>query len=159
MIETFADDPANRWRFFTDAVMGGVSSGQLSFDRDDHRFWARMTGTVSTANSGGFIQMQMRLSAPFPAGTGGVRLVTRGGGHGYFVHLRATGASTPTAFHRAGFAVTPEWREILLPFSKFTQANRSVPVLGEGTGIATVAVVAYGRNFQADVSVSEIGFY
>lgn len=159
MIETFADNPANRWRFFTDAVMGGVSSGQLNFDRDDHRFWARMTGTVSTANNGGFIQMQMRLSAPFPTRTGGVRLVARGDGEGYFIHLRCTDASTPTAFHRAGFTVTPEWREILLPFREFTPANRNMPVLGEVTGVATVAVVAYGRNFQADVSVSEIGFY
>ena len=100
MIETFADDPANRWRFFTDAVMGGVSSGQLSFDRDDHRSCARMTGTVSTANNGGFIQIQMRPSAPFPAGTGGVRLVTRGGGHGYFIHLRTTGALKRPGFCR-----------------------------------------------------------
>jgi hypothetical protein len=159
LIETFADNPASRWRFFTDAVMGGVSSGQLNFDRDDHRFWARMTGTVSTANNGGFIQMQTRLQTPFPLGNGGVRLVARGDGQGYFIHLRCTGASTPTAFHRAGFAVTPEWREITLPFNEFTPANRSVPALCEGTGIATVAVVAYGKNFQADVSVSEIGSY
>ena len=57
MIETFGDNPARRWRFFSDQVMGGVSSGALHFDHDDIRNWARMTGMVSTENNGGFIQM------------------------------------------------------------------------------------------------------
>ena len=57
MIETFADNPASRWRFFSDQVMGGVSSGALHFDHDDIRNWAGMTGMVSTKNNGGFIQM------------------------------------------------------------------------------------------------------
>ena len=77
-IEEFALQPETRWRFFTDGVMGGVSSGQLAFKQDDGRQYARMTGAVSTANRGGFIQMRFDLASPPPEGSTGVRLVVRG---------------------------------------------------------------------------------
>lgn len=159
MIETFADNPAGRWRFFTDQVMGGVSSGALHFDHDDNRNWARMTGAVSTANNGGFIQMQHRLDAPLPASVAGVRLIARGNDQRYYIHLRRTGASAPTAFYRAGFDVGSEWHEIRLPFALFTASNGGMPAPLEGSSIASVAVVAYGRDHQADIFIGEIGFY
>ncbi|WP_303784793.1 CIA30 family protein [Sandarakinorhabdus limnophila] len=70
--EVFADDPASRWRFFTDTVMGGVSSGPIAFQSEPNQRFARMTGLVSTANNGGFIQMQMQTKKPLSAdGQGG----------------------------------------------------------------------------------------
>ena len=53
LIEDFTMQPETRWRFFTDAVMGGVSSGQVVFAQEDGRPHARMTGRVSTANRAG----------------------------------------------------------------------------------------------------------
>ena len=53
--------PEAGWRFFTDNVMGGISTGQLAFAREDGQTYARMTGRVSTANRGGFIQMRLDL--------------------------------------------------------------------------------------------------
>lgn len=159
MIETFAENPARRWRFFSDTVMGGVSSGRLQFDSDDDRRWARMTGTVSTANNGGFIQMQTRFEAPLQAGLNGVRLVARGNDERYFIHLRRAGAAMPTAFYRAGFEVTSGWRETRLPFGLFTAANQRIPATVAGTDIASLAVVAFGKDHDADICVSEIGFY
>lgn len=159
MIENFAGDPESRWRFFSDTVMGGVSSGQVQFEHDDDRHWARMTGTVSTANNGGFIQIQRRLELPLPNGFSGVRLVARGNNQRYFIHLRRTRQPTPTAFYRAGFDVTDEWREARLPFSLFTASRRGMPDVLTGTSIASVAVVAFGREHHADIYVSEIGFY
>ena len=50
MIETFEVQPETRWRFFTDGVMGGVSSGQVTFLKEDGQAYARMTGRVSTEN-------------------------------------------------------------------------------------------------------------
>ena len=159
MIETFGDNPARRWRFFSDTVMGGVSSGRLQFDSDHDRRWARMTGTVSTANNGGFIQMQARFEAPLPAGLDGVRLVARGNDEGYFIHLRRAGEAMPTAFYRAGFDVTSGWRETRLPFALFTASNQRIPASVAGTDIASIAVVAFGKDHGVDISVSEIGFY
>ena len=159
MIETFDDSAAGRWRFFTDQVMGGVSFGALHYDHHDDRNWARMTGTVSTANSGGFIQMQHRLDAPLLSDASGVRLVARGNDQRYFIHLRRSGAAAPTAFYRAGFDVTSEWREVRLPFALFTASNSGMSAVLEGHSVASVAIVAYGRNHLAEICISEIGFY
>ncbi|MBC7507014.1 MAG: CIA30 family protein [Sandarakinorhabdus sp.] len=159
MIETFADNPADRWRFFTDQVMGGVSSGTLHFDHDNNRSWARITGMISTANNGGFIQMQRLLEAPLPSGLTGVRLIARGNDQRYFIHLRRTGAASPTAFYRAGFDVTSKWCATRLPFALFTASKGGMPALLEGSNLASVGIVAYGRNHHADICISEIGFY
>jgi hypothetical protein len=117
-----------------------------------------MTGTVSTANNGGFIQMQRRLELPLPNGLSGVRLVARGNDQRYFIHLRRAGESTPTAFYRADFPVTSEWRDTRLPFSMFTASKRGMPDVVKGESIASVAVVAFGREHRADICVSVIDF-
>ena len=72
MIENFESKPETRWRFFTDRVMGGVSSGKVAFIREDGRVHAHMTGNVSTENNGGFIQMRLELDDGAPEdATGG----------------------------------------------------------------------------------------
>jgi hypothetical protein len=71
LTEVFADNPASRWRFFTDTVMGGVSAGNMAFHSEPNQRFARLTGLVSTANNGGFIQMQMQMKSRFrPAARG-----------------------------------------------------------------------------------------
>jgi len=59
VIEDFTMQPETRWRFFTDQVMGGMSSGGVAFAQEDGTPFARMTGHVSTANRGGFIQLRL----------------------------------------------------------------------------------------------------
>jgi len=90
-MEDFTMQPETSWRFFTDQLMGGLSTGAVSFAQEDGQSFARMTGRVSTANRGGFIQMRHDLDNPPPEGTTGVRIVVRGNTPRYFVHLR-TGA-------------------------------------------------------------------
>lgn len=91
MVENFEIQPQTRWRFFTDSVMGGVSSGQVVFVPEDGQVYAHMTGKVSTQNNGGFIQMRKELPDGAPDGATGVRLVVRGNDQRYFVHLRTSG--------------------------------------------------------------------
>ena len=59
-----AMQPDSRWRFFTDGVMGGVSTGQIAFEEEAGSPFLRMTGHVSTANRGGFIQARRDLTEP-----------------------------------------------------------------------------------------------
>ena len=92
VIEDFTMQPETRWQFFTDQVMGGVSTGGVTFAQQDGQSFARMAGRVSTANRGGFIQMRLDLANPPPEGATGVRLIVRGIDQRYFVHLR-TGAT------------------------------------------------------------------
>jgi hypothetical protein len=121
MIEEFTMQPEAGWRFFTDSVMGGLSSGAVVFAEEDGELHARMTGRVSTANRGGFIQMRLDLASPPPETATGVRLVVRGNDQRYFVHLRTSGTILPWQYYQAGFDVTRSWSEVRLPFDAFYQ--------------------------------------
>jgi hypothetical protein len=158
-IEDFAMQPETRWRFFTDTVMGGVSTGRVEFIREDGRTHARMTGRVSTANRGGFIQMRMDLDPPPPDGTVGVRLVVRGNGQRYFVHLRTTGTVLPWQYYQAGFEAPRDWVEVRLPLDAFRASGALLRKTPRPGSLTSVAVVAYGRDHDAEIEVREVGFY
>ena len=116
--------PDSRWRFFTDQVMGGRSTGTVIFLSEAELSFARMTGHVSTANRGGFIQMRLDLPSPLPEATAGLRLIVRGNTQRYFVHLRS-GGSLPWQYHQAGFDVTEGWDEVRLSFATFFPEGRT----------------------------------
>lgn len=151
--------PETRWRFFTDRVMGGVSTGQVAFVEEDGQQHARMTGRVSTANRGGFIQMRMDLASPPPEDAAGVRLVVRGNDQRYFVHLRTSGTVLPWQYYQAGFDVTQDWREVRLPFGAFAASGALLRTEPRPASLTSLAVVAYGRDHEAEIEVREVGFY
>jgi len=147
------------WRFFTDAVMGGVSSGQVVSMQENDRPFARMTGRVSTANRGGFIQMRLDLVSPPPVGSTGVRVTVRGNNQRYFVHVRTTGTARPWHYYQAGFEVTGAWAEVRLPFAAFVAAGGALPTPPVPSSLTSVAVVAYGRDHDALIDVGDVAFY
>ena len=159
MIETFEVQPDTRWRFFTDGVMGGVSSGQVTFLQEDGRAYARMTGRVSTENNGGFIQMRMDLPEGAPEGSTGVRLIVRGNDQPYFVHLRTSGTMLPWQYYQAGFEVSGNWAEVRLPFELFKRSGRLLREVPRADGLKSIAVVAFGRDHDAKIDVRELGWY
>lgn len=159
MIEDFRMQAATRWRFFTDGVMGGVSTGQVVIVTGEGPPHARMTGHVSTANNGGFIQMRHELSAPPPTGTRGLRLIVRGNGQRYFVHLRTGATLLPWQYYQAPFDVTESWTEVRLPYAAFHASGRNLSPAPHPQSLSSVAIVAYGRDHDAEVEVRELGFY
>lgn len=159
IIEDFTMQPETRWRFITDGVMGGVSSGQLVFMQDGGRPHARMTGRVSTANRGGFIQMRLDLPSPPPEGSTGVRLFVRGNDQRNYVHLRSAGTILPWQYYQAGFQVTRGWTEIFLPLDAFLASGVLLRSEVQPRSLTSVAVVAYGRDHEAEIDVREVGFY
>jgi hypothetical protein len=159
MVEDFTMQPETRWRFFTDQVMGGISTGSVTFAKEDGQTFARMTGRVSTANNGGFIQMQLDLTTPPPDSATGVRIVVRGNSQNYFVHLRTGGTLLPWQYYQAEFSVTENWSEVRLPLTAFIASSaflRDVPRL---SSLTSLAVVAYGRDHDALIDVQQIEFY
>jgi len=159
VIEDFTMQPETRWRFLTDQVMGGVSTGGVAFALEDGTPYARMTGRVSTANRGGFIQMRLDLASPPPKGTTGVRLVVRGNAQRYFVHLRTGGTLLPWQYYQAGFDVTQSWSEVRLPMDGFTASGALLRNVPRPTSLSSVAIVAYGRDHDAQIDVREVSFY
>lgn len=159
LIEDFMVEPETRWRFFADTVMGGVSSGKVSFVTEGDKTHARMTGTVSTANNGGFIQIRLDLATPPPPGTTGVRLVVRGNDQLYFVHLRTDGTVLPWQYYQAGFDVTRDWIKVRLPFTAFEASGALLRDVPRAERLTSIGVVAYGRDHEAEIDVREVGFY
>jgi hypothetical protein len=117
-----------------------------------------MTGRVSTANRGGFIQMRINLEAPPPEGTS-VRLLVRGNEQRYFVHLRTTGTVLPWQYYQAGFDATRSWTEVRLPLEAFAASGALLRAEPRPGTLTSLAVVAYGRDHDAEVEAREVGFY
>jgi hypothetical protein len=159
LIEDFTMQPETRWRFFTDQVMGGVSTGGVVFANEDGTSFARMTGRVSTANRGGFIQMRLDLATSPLAGTTGVRLIVRGNDQRYFVHLRTGGTLLPWQYYQAGFNVTDTWSEVRLPLDTFKASGGLLRNVPDPSSLTSLAIVAYGRDHDAQIDVREVGFY
>ena len=159
MIMNFEIQPETRWRFFADTVMGGVSSGQVAFETDGDASYAHMTGRVSTANNGGFIQIRMELPDAAPVETTGVRLIVRGNDQRYFVHLRTRGTMLPWQYYQAGFDVTRDWTEVRLPFEAFEASGRMLRTAPRAQSLRSIGIVAYGRDHEAEIDVREVGFY
>lgn len=159
VFEDFGVDAENRWRFFADTVMGGISSGEVTFKRDISGTFARMTGTVSTANNGGFIQFRRLLQNPLPRETRGLRLIVRGNGQQYFVHLRTTGTFFPWQYYQSDFTANQAWSEVWLPLINFKASGAFMRSPPTARSLRSVGIVAYGRDHEAQIDVREIDFY
>ncbi len=159
MIETFENQPESRWRFFADTVMGGVSTGEVSFQSEGDISFARMTGRVSTANNGGFIQIRTDLATSPSPGTTGVRLMVRGNDQQYFVHLRTGGTLLPWQYYQAGFETTSSWSEVRLPLDAFEASGRMLRRIPRAQSLKSIGIVAFGRDHEAEIDVREVGFY
>jgi hypothetical protein len=149
----------SRWRYLSDQVMGGISEGQARFESDADAPVLRLTGDVSTANRGGFVQVRRALDSPLPAQAKGVILTVRGNDQRYFVHLRTSGTSLPWQYYQAGFEATSDWQVVRLPLSAFTASGSLLRKTPRPETIRSLGIVAYGRDHRADISVKSVGFY
>ncbi len=159
MIENFASKPDTRWQFITDTVMGGVSSGKVEFIREDGYAYARMTGNVSTENSGGFIQIRMKLTQSLPQDALGLRLLVRGNMQRYFLHLRTSGTVLPWQYYQAGFDVSEDWKEVLLPFEVFKASGIFLRANPLPESVKSVGIVAFGRDHKVGIEVRQLGYF
>jgi hypothetical protein len=89
----------------------------------------------------------------------GVRLVVRGNGQRYFVHLRTSGTVLPWQYYQGGFDSSEDWAEVRIPLSEFKPSGRILRSELRAGSVKSVGIVAYGRDHQADIRVQEIGFY
>lgn len=143
-----------QWRYFGDTVMGGVSDGSARMDGTA----LRLTGTVSTANNGGFIQARTELPDGVPDTASGVQLRVRGNGERYFIHLRTRGTRLPWQYYQAGFETGADWRDVTLTWDDFVPSGGLLPRRVSPARIRSLGLVAYGRDHRADVSLQAFGW-
>ncbi|WP_050928753.1 CIA30 family protein [Aestuariivita boseongensis] len=147
------------WEFVADTVMGGVSTGHVTWD-DAHQV-ARLTGEVSLENDGGFVQMAADLSPErglFDAsGFDGIALELRGNGEVYDLRLRTDALSRPWQSFRTEVTAPETWACLHIPFDRF-EPHRTDAAF-DPARLRRVGILAIGRVFTADVSVRSFGFY
>jgi len=158
----FTADSGKYWQYVSDRVMGGVSDGQVTLEQDGEMYYARLTGNVSTKNNGGFIQLRSGVSFSNSEKDGknlrGVRLNVRGNGETYYIHIRTNESWSPSDYYSTTFIADSEWKMIDLPFNIFERRWSNNSSL-DAKKIRSFGIVAYGRDYISDVSVSTIEFY
>lgn len=159
--KNFISKLGTQWRAVSDQVMGGISEVSVAHDIIDGRRCLRLTGDVRLENDGGFMQAALDLT---PSGDTldvsdytGMRLIVRGNGEEYSVHLRTPDNVRPWQSYRAHLTAGVSWETIDLSFDAFTPYRLEAPL--DITRLRRIGVVAIGRAFHADLAVSELGFF
>lgn len=156
---TFAEDAMTLtpdWEYVADTVMGGVSTGQVQQQEVSGRMATRLTGDVSLENNGGFVQMAFDVSTPAGAFTG-IEITVLGNGEVYELRARTDALSRPWQSFRAEFNAPDRWTTIRIPFTDL--APHKTDATFDPGGLRRLGLVAIGRAFRADLSVSGIQFY
>lgn len=153
LLDRMTPASAFAWTFLSDRVMGGVSQGAAAIEEDA----IRLTGKVSTENNGGFVQVRTALQGVPPAAQGLI-LRVRGTPQRYFIHLRTAQSARPWEFFQTAFDAQGDWRDLRLPFAVF-EARGGVRDGLRAEAIRSLGLAAYGRDHEADVSLSALGLY
>ena len=159
LLDDFKNKPEERWKFISDTVMGGISSGQLSFSADDDANFARMVGKVSTENNGGFIQFRRSVINGLPTNTKGLKLSLRGNGQKYFVHIRTKGTFLPWQYYQQSFMANEDWSEKAMLLTEFRPSGVLLKKTIDPKNIRSIAIVAFGRDHEAKIDVRKVSFF
>jgi len=159
LLDDFKNKPEDRWKFIADTVMGGISSGKLSFSVDDNANFARMVGKVSTENNGGFIQFRRSVINGLPAKTKGLKLSLRGNGQKYFVHIRTKGTFLPWQYYQQSFMANEGWSETTMLLDEFRPSGVLLRKTIDPNSIKSIGIVAFGRDHEAEIDVRKISFF
>ena len=149
------------WQRFTDQVMGGRSTATSDLGVVDGRRCLRLTGEVSLANNGGFIQVALPLAARGGTldaqGWTGLRLLVRGTGEGYYLHLRTADCQFPWQYYGAKLPCGPQWFAVEIPFADFRPESLAAEL--DLSRLQRLGVVAAKQAFAADIAVARIELF
>jgi hypothetical protein len=159
LLDDFSENSTNRWDYFSDQVMGGVSVGNFQIITKENESYAQLIGEVSTKNNGGFIQFRADVSDLSKENLKGIYLRAKGNNQKYFVHLRTKGTLLPWQYYQAEFLALDEWQLIKLPLESFVASSGWLRKNIVSTSMKTLGIVAFGRDHIAELSISEVGFY
>jgi hypothetical protein len=149
------------WEYVADDVMGGVSVGGMTEERFHGRDAVVLRGDVSLENNGGFIQIATDFR---PSGQvmdvsqwRGIEFDVWGNGRAYDIRLRTDQLQRPWQSFRAEFETKEQWQTVQIPFTDFF-AHRIEAELDQ-TRLRRVAILAIGREFRAEVCISDLRFF
>ena len=92
-------------------------------------------------------------------GKTGIKLMVKGNGDLYYLHIRSTNTRLPWHYYQQSFQTNGSWSEIRLPFETFVKSSSLMRNTLNQSKIKTIGIVAYGKDYTADVSVQSLEFY
>ena len=152
------DNIRGNWSAISDNVMGGISEVNFYEIEEDGKKFYRLEGQVSTENNGGFIQSVVRINNS-AEDFNGIRVQARGSKDGYYLWIRTPACRFPWDRYIAYFEPSNEWSSIEIPFSGLKKSNFYMPKKMNSSRIKTIALAAYGKDFDARLDIGNIEFY
>ena len=146
------------WKIITDQVMGGISKGKFNYKKIDNDYAIVLTGSVSTKNNGGFIQIRRKLNNIKLNQVKNLIVQAKGNNEKYFIHLRTTYTILPWQYYQSSFLVENNFKNFVLPIKNFKRSGYLLPKEINPNNIKSVAIVAFGKNYKAELIVKEISF-
>tara|TARA_B100000989_G_scaffold290740_1_gene264265 strand:- start:1053 stop:1607 length:555 start_codon:yes stop_codon:yes gene_type:complete len=146
------------WEFVSDDVMGGKSVGQFNVNYKEGEIFYRLRGKVSTENNGGFIQFRSKIEINDPS-LKGIKFKVRGNGEKYFVHVRTPFTFLPWQYYSYSFYTQNEWTEIKFLLSDFKKSHKLQPSEFLSTKIKSIAFVAFGQDYDAELDIKDLEFF
>ena len=149
-IESFTKN----WNFISDQVMGGLSSGKFEVINEVEEHFIRLSGSVSTKNNGGFIQI--RSDFDFEGRDfRGIRIKARGYPSEYYIHIRTHFLLMPWQYYSSEFEVSENWKEFEIFFEDFEKSNFYQPSNFGSSEIKSIGFVAFGKDFEPKLDIIE----
>ena len=148
----------HKWEFVSDDVMGGKSIGKLKISNDEGEMFYRLKGKVSTENNGGFIQFRSKIEIS-DTSLKGIKFKVRGNGEKYFVHVRTPFTFLPWQYYFYSFYTQDEWTEIKFLISDFKKSHKLQPSEFLSTKIKSIAFVAFGQDYNAELDIKDLEFF
>ena len=147
-----------QWKFISDNVMGGLSTGSIVYEMKEGQSIAYLSGDVTTENNGGFIQVRRNLKEIDLQEANYVKITAKGNGEKYYIHLRTTGTILPWQYYQSAFVVEKKYKDFILPIKQFKKSGSFQANVVKSKSITSIGVVAYGRDHKAEIYVKEISF-
>jgi hypothetical protein len=180
MLEAFPlTSSGTEWRGVSDRVMGGISNGIIKREVDlEGRTANVLTGHVSLANGGGFIQMVTDLPLASKKSVDaseydGLQLEVlhrnipkddedneppSKKSQTFNVHLRTPGTFQQASYrHTFEIAEPNQWTTIMIPWSSFQGYGISDPL--DISALRRIGIVAIGREMDVFLAVGGVNFY
>ena len=148
----------NEWNFITDQVMGGISTGTYNYKKINNDIVVKITGNVSTKNNGGFIQVRRNLDNINLTNAKNVEVIAKGNNEKYFIHLRTNFTLLPWQYYQYSFTVQKDFKNFILPIRNFKKSGFLLPDKINPKNIKSIGIVAFGRDYKAELIIKEISF-
>ena len=146
------------WKMITDQVMGGISQGQFNYQKIGDDNAVILTGSVSIKNNGGFIQIRRNLNHVNLNKVKKLTIIAKGNDEKYFIHLRTAFTVLPWQYYQSPFVVENSFKSFVLPLNDFKKSGYLLPTRINPNNIKSIAIVAFGKDYNADLTVKEISF-